>query len=58
MAEVDRQQEKLRELQTKVAKKSDTLAEEWTKAVESAKLLEEAARERMELTRQHYDKVE
>ena len=50
VAELDPQQEKWRELQTEVAKKSDALAEERTKAVESAKQLEEAARERMELT--------
>jgi hypothetical protein len=34
------------------------LAEEQTKAVESAKLLEEAARKRTVLTEQHYDEME
>ena len=34
------------------------MAEERTKAVESAKLLEEAAKDRMELTRQHYEEIE
>ena len=41
-----------------MTKKVDALAEERTEAVESAKLLEEAALDRMELTRQHYEETE
>ena len=57
IAECDLQQEKIRELRVDVAKKVDALAEEWTKVVKSAKQLEETARERMMLTRQHYEET-
>ena len=56
--EGDRQQEKLRELQNEVTKNTEALAEERTKAVETAKILEEAARDWMELTRHHYEETE
>ena len=36
----------------------DALVEERTKAIKSAKLLEEASRERTVLTRQHYEKMQ
>ena len=36
----------------------EALAEERTKAVEAAKMLEEVAKERMELTLQHYEEME
>ena len=58
MAECDQQQEKIRQLRDEVTKKTEALAEERTKAVESAKLLEEAARERTVLTGQHYEEME
>ena len=50
VAELDRQQETMRKLHVDVAKRTDTLAEDRTKTVESAKLLEEAAKDRMKLT--------
>ena len=43
IAECDRQQEKVGELRADVAKKTNVLVEEQTKAVESAKLLEEVS---------------
>ena len=58
MAECDWQQEKIRELQNEVTKKTEALSEERMKAIESAKLLEEAARERAVLTGQHYEEME
>ena len=58
IAKGDRQQEKLREFPNEVTKKTEALAEEWTKAIEMAKVLEEAARNGMQLTRQHYEETE
>ena len=58
MRKVDRQQGKLRELRDEVIKKTEALAEEQTKAVDMAKALEEAARDRMELNWQHYEERE
>ena len=58
IAECDLQQEKIRELRAEVTKKADALVEERTKVVESANLLEEAARETTLLTQQHYKEVE
>mgnify|MGYP006970536931 CR=1 FL=1 len=48
ITECDRQHEKIIEVQDDVTKKMDVLA----------KLLEEAAKDRMELTRQHYEEIE
>ena len=41
-----------------MTKKTDALVEERTKAVESTKLLEEVAKDRMELTQQYYEEIE
>ena len=54
----DQQQEKIRELRNEVCSTTDALAGERTKAVEAAKMLEEVARERMELTLQHHEETE
>ena len=45
IVEGDRQQEKLKELRNDVNKKTEALAEEWTKAVETEKMLDEAAKD-------------
>ena len=58
MAEGDRQQEKMRELRDEVNRTTTALAEERTKGVEAAKMLAEAAKDRMELTRQHHEEME
>ena len=50
MTEGDRQQEKVRELRKEINKATEALAKERTKAVNMASTLEEAARNRMELT--------
>ena len=54
----DRQQEKIWELWNKINRLAEALAEERTKAVEAAKMLEEVAKERMELTLQHHEETE
>ena len=54
----DRQQEKMQELRDEVNKMAVALAEERTKGVEAAKMLEEAAKDRMELTLQHHEETE
>ena len=57
-SDFDRQQEKLKEVRTELAMKTETLAEEQARVVSTAKMLEKAACERMELIRKHYDEVE
>ena len=61
-SEFDRQQEKLKEIlkevRTELAKKKEALVEEKTKAVDMGKLLEEAAKEKLELNKKNYDNVE
>ena len=44
--------------QIELAKKTEALAEEKTKAVATEKLLEEAAKEKLELNRKHYEDTE
>ena len=44
--------------QIELAKKTEALAEEKTKAVATEKLLEEAAKEKLELNRKHYEDAE
>ena len=60
--EFDRQQHKLKEMlkevRTELAKKKEALVEEKTKAVDMGKLLEEAAKEKLELNKKNYDNVE
>ena len=48
----------MRELQDEVNRTSAALAEERTKGVEAAKMLAEAAKDRMELTLQHHEETE
>ena len=48
----------MKEVWTELAKKTEMLAEEQTRAYTMAKMLEEAARDRMQLTKKHYEEVE
>ena len=57
-SDFDRQQEKLKEVRTELAKKTETLTEEQTRVVATAKMLEDVAQERMESTKKHYYEVE
>ena len=50
--------EALKEVRTELARKTEALAEEQTRAVPTTKLLEEAAREKLELNKQHYEEAE
>ena len=50
--------ELLKEAWTELAKKTEALAEEHTKAVAMAKLLEEATKEKLELNKQRYEEAE
>mgnify|MGYP000733494772 CR=1 FL=1 len=58
-SEFDRQQEKLKEIlkevRTELAKKTEALVEEHTRAVATTELLEEAAKEKLELNKCHDD---
>ena len=54
----EQQQEKLHELREELNRTATALAEERTKGVEAAKWLAEAAKEQMELTRQHHEEME
>ena len=60
--EFDQQQEKLKEVlkevRTELIKKMEALAEEKMKAGATAKLLEEAAEEKLELNKKHYEEAE
>ena len=60
--EFDRQQDRLKEMlkevRTKLAKKTEALGEEKIKVVATAKLLEEEAKEKLELNRKHYEDTE
>ena len=58
MVEGNRQQEKMRELRGEVNRTATALAEERTKGVEATKMLAEAAKDRMELARQHNEEME
>ena len=58
IADGDRQQEKLWELWNEVNKTVEALVKERTKGVEAAKKLEDAAKDRMELTQQHHAETE
>ena len=57
-SDFDLQQENLKEVWTELARKTETLAEEQTRAITTTKMLEEAAREKMELNKKHYEEVE
>ena len=57
-SEFDRRQVKLKDVRTKLARKTEALAEEHTKAVATAKMLEEATREKLEPNKKHYEEVE
>ena len=58
VSDFDQQQEKLKEVRTELSKKTETMAEEQTRVVATAKMLEEAVQERTELNKKHYDEVE
>ena len=58
VSDFDQQQEKLKEVRTELSKKTETMAEEQTRVVATAKMLEDVAQERMESTKKHYYEVE
>ena len=48
----------MKEVRTELAKKKEALVEEKTKAVDMGKLLEEAAKEKLELNKKHYEEAQ
>ena len=56
-SELDPQQEQLKEVRTELTRKTETLVEEQTKAMATAKMLEEVAKEKKELNKKHYEEV-